>query len=389
MIMQELAQMGHQCVIITSDSNHLATVPELQSSFRVDKVDSLRLCWIRTMKYKTAKSGQRIMGWLDFEWKLWRLPKRQFPAPDAVIISSLSLLTIFNGFLLRARYGCRLIFEIRDIWPLTIIEEGGFSRWNPFVMGLALIEKLGYKYSDEVVGTMPNLKEHVTEVLGRARPVHCVPMGVDEVALTDSEPVPPEYDKAYLPKGKFVVAHAGTIGIANALNTFLECAVAMRENDSIHFLVVGEGDLRPHYQSLYGHLPNITFAPRVPKRMVQSVLSKCDLLYFAVHVSRVWKFGQSLNKVTDYMLAGKPVVASYTGYPSMINEAGCGTYVPAGDVNGLKNEILRYAGMGVADREEIGRKGREWLLTHRRYKALANDYLSIMFPDPASKRAIR
>ena len=42
--------------------------------------------------------------------------------------------------------------------------------------------------------------------------------------------------------------------------------------------------------------------------MVQSVLSRCDLLYFSVHVSTVWKYGQSLNKVIDYMLAGKPVV---------------------------------------------------------------------------------
>ncbi len=32
-----------------------------------------------------------------------------------VIVSSLSLLTILNGIRLKARYGCRLVFEIRDI----------------------------------------------------------------------------------------------------------------------------------------------------------------------------------------------------------------------------------------------------------------------------------
>ena len=40
--------------------------------------------------------------------------------------------------------------------------------------------------------------------------------------------------------------------------------------------------------------------------------------------SKVWDYGQSMNKIVDYMMAGKPVVASYSGYPSMLNEAGSG-----------------------------------------------------------------
>jgi hypothetical protein len=151
-------------------------------------------------------------------------------------------------------------------------------------------------------------------------------------------------------------------------------------NPAIHFLVVGDGDLREHYQTKYGHLSNLTFAPKVPKRMVQSVLAKCDLLYFAVHVSAVWRFGQSLNKVIDYMLAGKPIVASYTGYSSMINEAGCGTYVPAGDLSKLRAEIARYRELSNSERNAVGAKGRNWILEHRNFQALARDYLAILFP---------
>src|SRR5690606_15382674 len=113
--------------------------------------------------------------------------KERLPAPNAVIVSSLSLLTIFNGVLLRRRYKCRLIFEIRDIWPLTITEVGGFSRWNPLVFGLGLIEKWGYRSADAIVGTMPNLGEHVADVLGYPRVTHCIPMGVDEAALASSD----------------------------------------------------------------------------------------------------------------------------------------------------------------------------------------------------------
>ena len=388
LIMREFARMGYQSVIITSDSNQLTEVPVLEEAYLFQEVDGMRLCWVRTMKYAVAKSLRRILSWLDFEWRLWRLPKDRLPAPDVVIISSLSLLTILNGFLLRRRYKCRLVLEIRDIWPLTITEEGGFSRWNPLVLGLGFIERLGYRYADAIVGTMPNLGEHVAGVLGWPKTTHCIPMAMDDAALGSGEELPTDYVERYIPKDKFIVAHAGTIGITNALDTLLDCAEAMKNDHKVHFLVVGEGDLRTHYQRKYAHLPNLTFAPRVPKQMVQSVLSRCDLLYFSVHISMVWKYGQSLNKVIDYMLAGKPVVASYTGFPSMINEADCGTYVPAGDVTALRREVQRYAAMDTPQREAIGRRGREWILTHRRYETLAKNYLAILF-DPAEAGAMR
>ena len=378
LIMRELARMGHECVIITSNSNQLAEVPDMDEPYRLQQVDGLQLWWVNTLKYRVAKSLRRILSWLDFEWRLWRMPKAPLPRPDAIIVSSLSLLTILNGFLLRRRYGARLVLEIRDIWPLTITEEGGFSPRNPLVLGLGWIEKTGYRYADAVVGTMPNLAEHVAEVLGTPKPTHCIPMGVDEATLAASDELPPDYADKYIPKGKFVVAHAGTIGITNALDTLLDCAEQMKDDPAVHFLVVGEGDLRAHYQQKYAHLPNLTFAPRVPKTMVQAVLARCDLLYFSVHVSKVWRFGQSLNKVIDYMLAGKPVVASYTGFPSMINEAGCGSYVPAGDVSALRQELERYVRMPASERAEIGARGRAWILAHRQYPKLAEDYLKIL-----------
>jgi glycosyltransferase involved in cell wall biosynthesis len=159
----------------------------------------------------------------------------------------------------------------------------------------------------------------------------------------------------------------------------------MQDNEGVHFLIVGEGDLRTHYQQKYAHLANLSFAPRVPKKMVQSVLAHCDLLYFSVHASTVWKYGQSLNKVIDYMLAGKPVLASYTGYPSMINEADCGGYVPAANVAALRSEVLRYAAMDSAEREAMGSRGREWLLSNRRYEKLASNYLGILFEQAKPK----
>jgi glycosyltransferase involved in cell wall biosynthesis len=378
LIMRELARMGHECVIITSNSNQLAEVPDMSEPYQLQEVDGMQLWWVRTLQFRVAKSLRRILSWLHFEWRLCRMPKAQLPKPDAIIISSLSLLTILNGFLLRRRYGAFLVLEIRDIWPLTITEEGGFSRLNPLVQALGWIERLGYRNADAIVGTMPNLGEHVAEVLGTSKPTYFIPMGVDETYLAAGEELSPDYAAKYIPSNKFIVAHAGTIGITNALDALLDCAEQMRDNVTVHFLVLGEGDLREYYQQKYAHLSNLTFAPRVPKSMVQAVLARCDLLYFSVHVSKVWRFGQSLNKVIDYMLSGKPVVASYTGFPSMIDEAGCGSFVPAGDVAALRHELEHYSHMSANERAEVGARGRAWILANRQYPKLAEDYLKIL-----------
>lgn len=387
MLMREMARLGHKCLIITSDANHLTEVPQLEHQHMIETVQGVDVCWVQTRKYTGAKSVGRVLSWLHFEWRLWRLPKRIFRSPDAIIVSSLSLLTILNGFWLRRRFRCRLIFEVRDIWPLTIIEEGGFSPRNPFVLLLGFIERLAYRKADAIVGTMPNLNEHVNEQVSFHAPVFTIPFGVDRAALTSPSPVPQSWIEKYLPKDRFIVCYAGTIGITNALDTFFNCARDMANHEDIHFLVVGEGDLKAEYEALCTDLPNVTFAEPVPKAMVQSVIARCDLLYFSTHTSKVWRYGASLNKMIDYMLAAKPVVGSYTGFRTMIEDAQSGSIVPAGDAVALKAEILRYAAMSAGDREVIGAKGREWLLRNRDYSDLAQRYSDIALADPVKAQS--
>jgi glycosyltransferase involved in cell wall biosynthesis len=379
MLMREMARAGHECVIVTSDSNHLTNVPHLNGPTLVETVDGVTVCWLRTRKFQRAQSLGRILSWLDFEWRLFRMPRRLCPRPEVVIVSSLSLLTIFNGLWLRRRYGCRLVFEVRDIWPLTIVEEGGFSPRNPLVLALGWVEKLAYRRADAVVGTMPNLRQHVDGLLDRHAPVHEIGFGIDPDAVPGDgdEPVSADWIATHIPEGKFIVCHAGTIGITNALDTLFACAGQMAGRSDIYFLIVGEGDLRAHYERLYGDLPNVGFTGPVRKSAVRSVIDRCDLVYFSTHPSRVWDYGISLNKLIDYMQSGKPIVGSYSGYPTMVEASGAGSVVAAGDPLALEAAIARYAAMPAAQRAAIGARGPAWLLAHRRYDRLAADYLDI------------
>lgn len=378
-IMEEMKSQGVETLIITSDSNHLIEAPKLKTTYYTETISGISILWIKTYKFTIAKSFKRMISWVDFEFKLLFLNKKRLPRPDAIIVSSLSLFTIINGYLLKKKFNCKLVFEIRDIWPLTIVEEGGYSQNNLFVRCLGLIEKFGYKKADLIVGTMPNLGEHVRNILGYSKKTICIPMGYNESSIRSQQDVSEEYVKENFPHNKFIVAHAGTIGITNALDTFFECAESMVDHQNIHFLMIGDGALKSYYQEKYANLNNLTFAPKVSKYEVQSALSHCDLLFFSVHKSKVWDYGQSLNKIIDYMFAGKPIVASYTGFQSMINEAESGKFVPANDVTALKNEIITFSEMPRDTLIQMGNMGREWILKNRHYKVLAETYLNEIF----------
>lgn len=374
-LLKEFHSRGIEVTAFGSNSNHLADCPDFKGNYFSENVDGICAIWIKTFKYKKASSILRILNWIHFEWRLLFLDKSRFERPDAIIISSLSLLTILNGFLLRWRFGSKLVFEIRDIWPLTVIEEGGYSKWNPFVIILAVIEYFGYKYSDLIVGTMPNLREHVRNLTGDDSKVICIPMGVSSEMLKQGLPLPDGYLQKYLDKDYFNVVHAGTIGITNALETLFSAAELLVENKKIRFVIVGDGNLKTDYERRYKRLGNVVFAPKVSKAQVHSVLSESNLVYFSTFKSEVWHYGQSLNKVVDYMLSGRPILASYSGFQSMINEAGCGFFTPAEDHIALANKIVEISLMDAADLHSMGSRGRPWLIKNRDFKLLADYYI--------------
>jgi glycosyltransferase involved in cell wall biosynthesis len=374
---REFNRLGYRTVVISSDSNHLAKVPEFDSRFTHECIDGIDTWWIRTLRYEGSGSIRRMLSWLDFEMGLLLMPKQGLPRPDVVIASSLSLFTVLSGYWLKRRFGCKLIFEVRDIWPLTIIEEGGFNPRNPAVRVLAWVEKFGYLHADVIVGTMPNLAEHVRSVCATTAECHCVPFGYDPELYDKPQPLPEGYADRYIPKGKFIVGYAGSIGITNALEPLLGCARAMEADDRVHFLLLGEGGLLEDYKRQTADLKNVTFAPRVDRTQVQSVLEHCQVLYFSVKDSKVWRYGMSLNKLIDYMLSAKPIVASYSGYPSMVNEADCGVFVPADDVAALVTAIGEMQEKTDEERAVIGKRGKDWLIENRPYAMVAREYTTL------------
>ena len=373
-LVKEFIKSGHNATLITSDSNHFSSYPETSEIYNFEVVDEVPLCWVQTKKYIKTASIDRVMSWFDFERKLFNMDLNKIEKPDVILVSSLSIFSIIYGYYLKKKFKAFLIFEIRDIWPLTMTEEGGFSKWHPLVLLIGFIEKFGYKKADLVVGTMPRLNLHVKSILGYEKPFHCSPLGFEPINYQEEIIENNPFDKVF-PKNKVIVGYAGSMGITNALEPFIDAIKKMYLNTNLNFILVGSGDLKKKYEDELKNYNNVTFIPRISQDDVKYFLEICDILYLSTKDSKVWEYGQSMNKIVEYMIAGKPIIASYTGYQSMINEAGCGIFISSVNSDDIKDALLLYSSKSKEELNEIGKNGKKWIYNNRTYEKLAKEYI--------------
>jgi len=112
---KEFNKLGHNSIIISSNSNHLVQIPDFKKCYTKELIDGVETWWLKTIHYRGANSFRRMLSWIDFELKLLFMPVKKLPQPDVIICSSLSLFSIINGYIFKKRFNCRLIFEVRDI----------------------------------------------------------------------------------------------------------------------------------------------------------------------------------------------------------------------------------------------------------------------------------
>lgn len=376
---EEWTKSNHEVLVFTSNSSHLTDkLPTFKGLSYFEIINGVKTYWINTLKLKKGNSSSvfRILSWFHFEWQLFRMNKKNIHKPDVVIVSSLSLLTVLNGYWFSKKYNCKFIFEVRDIWPLSLMELGGVSKYNPLILFLSWVEKLGYSKANAIVGTMPNLIEHVENVIGRTNKCFTIPQGYSKDFYANQETLDDDYIEKYIPKNAFTVAYAGTISVNNPIDVLIDAARNLKEFP-ITFLIIGEGNKKEELINKSNDLPHVIFAPSIPKKKVNHFLSFSSVCFDSFS-SELAKYGLSRNKWIDYMYAGKPIICSYSGFKSMINESNSGSFVEFGDSVSLTDEILRYFNMSREEREVIGENAHNYIVENRSFEKLANDYLEII-----------
>ncbi|MBM7581716.1 glycosyltransferase involved in cell wall biosynthesis [Caldicoprobacter guelmensis] len=373
---------GHKVTVVAASYSHLRSknpyvVKELEEEF----IDGIKYVWLKTPTYK-GNNIKRVMNMFSFVWKLFRISRKvaEDIKPDAVIASSTYPLDIYPAYRIANFSGAKLVFEVHDLWPLTPMELGGMSKWHPFIVILQKAEDFAYKHADRVVSVLPKALDYMVSRGLAPEKFAYIPNGIDtDEWETLDVPLPSEHMaviEGLKGKGYFIVGYAGSHGIANALDYFIESARYF-ENLPVAFILVGQGPEKERIQKyvVENQLRNVIFLPPVPKECIPNLLRKMDALYIGWRKNRLYRFGISPNKLFDYMMAGKPVIHAVEAGNDPVVESGCGISIPPEDPIAIAEAVKRIMDMPAEERNAMGLKGREYVLKNHSYNVLAKRFI--------------
>ena len=381
---KSLAQLGYEVYLVGAAFTHLLREPPvLENNFKVEPIaDNFNFVWVKMPTYAEAHSKKRIANWFSFAWKITKL-KNILPKPDVILYSSPSLVGYLGAEKLARDLSVPLAFEVRDIWPLTLCELGGYSENHPFIRLLQWIEDRAYKNSDFVLSNLKNSYEHMQSRGMKPEKFAWVPNGFLKEEVESAQPLE-QSTLNQLPKDKFIVGYAGTLGIANALDSFIRAANELKGYSEIAFVLVGNGKLKQRLQQQVNELglTNVYFVDAIPKRQVQSLLKVFNVCYIGLTKDPLFRFGVSPNKLFDYLYAGKPILyAIDSGRYTPVTDSQSGIQIEPENVEHIVDGVLKLYNMSPEERAVMGSNGHQEAVQSYEYGSLTKKLASILFKE--------
>ncbi len=372
-----LQELGYRVVIISGSYSHLyQKQPDCKSIVEHEVIDGIDYYWIRVINYGASTSKKRILKWFQFSSKLFLLGFINIQKPDYILLSPMATLPVVPGYLLAKLKKSKFLIEIKDIWPLTLMEIGGYSKHNPFIWTLRKFEVFGLTHADAIISNIPGYGAYLTENHIK-RSFTFIPNGIDLRGDIEEQEIPKELGSK-VPLGKFVVGYAGTVGLANGLEYLIEAAKILKYMNQIVFVIVGDGSNKRKIVSKASDLQNVIFLPAIPRQQIQSVLRKFDVCFIGWRRKDFYKYGVAANKLFDYMLSGKPILESIDSKLNLVDQASCGLCVESESPRAIADGVLKLFSMSKDELQRLGNNGKEYVLKYHTYTTLAKQLKEVL-----------
>lgn len=332
------------------------------------------------------------MNMIDFSRGIKKLSDKvdrgQLSRPDILIPSCVHPLVFPPAYNLAKRYHAKLIYEIRDIWPLSLVEVSGVSPIHPVVLWFKWLERKAYRQADAVVSLLPNALDHMAPLGLDKRKFHFIPNGIDRQEwITSPAALPAEHEKAIRKikeEGKLAVLYAGAHGPPNALDQILDLAqITGNKPRPYHFFFIGDGIAKDKLMRRVKEegISFVSFLPRINKAQAISVLALADVCFVASQKKDIYKYGTSPNKLGDYFMSAKPVLNALYSAGRINNDyvaqAKAGISVEPYDTREIENALQRFCAMSKEERMAMGENGRRYALENLDWEVLGRRYASI------------
>lgn len=375
---RELVKRGHQVIMFTNSYCHWTHTEYLRpgEKWRIEEIDGIRVIWLRTIHY-TGNGWKRGMNMFSNAWRSIQVSRTLLDKPDVVIGPSVPLLTGWAAAKIASIKRAAFVFEVRDVWPIALVYDGGLSKRSPVYYVFRFIEKYLYRKSRRISATMPYIRQHVADSGSDPDKVTWIPNGVDFERFLSLK----EYDGGK--KLPLVVMYVGGYGKAHDVITIIKAAKIIQEqgNNKYCFVFIGNGVKKLECQqfALLNKLTNVEFRDSVAKSDVPRLQTEADILIASVTNSDSYRFGINLNKLFDYFASGRPVIFSGKAPNDPVVESGAGFSVPPEDPDAMVGALRKLEEMSAQERVEMGRRGRCFVENEFDIRKLADRMERLLF----------
>ncbi len=315
----------------------------------------------------------RVRGMMEFEKQVQSVQQQaDFGKPDVVMGSSPHLFAARGARQLAARLGKPFVLEVRDLWPLSLIEVAGVSPWHPFTLYCRWIETQLYRKANRIVSLLPYANEHVQKVAPGVKPVAWIPNGID-LSIVPSVPPQPE-------KTTFKVVYAGSFGEANGLEALVKALELLPNECRIEVNLYGGGAQLSYLQAAAQRLPEgrLTVNQAVKKEDIYSIIQQHHLCFAYLRPLNLYRYGISLNKLYDYFASGRPILWVGQARNNPVADAGAGVTVETDAPAMIAAALVRLSKTTPEELHHMGLSGRAFVEKHHQFPLLGANLEGIL-----------
>lgn len=279
--------------------------------YQTEVIDGVKV--IRVWSYITANEGfvKRILDYISFAFMAFIIGL--FVKTDLIIATSPQFFTAVSGSMLSFFKRKKWVFEVRDLWPESIIAVGAMKR-NRAIRFFEKLEKKLYQSADHIIVVTDTFKRKISERGISSEKISVYKNGAN-LELFKPQPKSINLEQKLSLQGKFVFAYIGTHGMAHGLNFILKAIKPLESsNPEMAFLFIGDGAEKINLlqQAKELELKNAVFVDSVSKKKVVEYLSLMDVALVNLRKSDTFKTVIP-SKIFEAAAMEKPILLGLEG----------------------------------------------------------------------------
>lgn len=306
-----------------------------------ETIDGINIKRIRYLQFGRVGKVSRLINYFSFTFKALLKTSYLKNYKTVVVYSNPPVLPIVPIYA-KKRFGTKIVFVAYDIYPEVAYASKSLKPGSIISKIMNYINKKLYRSVDCVV----SLTDEMKSFLLANRPE----LSADRVMTISNwahekecKPDHLSYERFNYNDGQFVVSYFGNMGTCQDVDTMMETAALLKDNDKVRFLIIGHGNKKSKIEKTIKEmdLNNVQLLDFLTGKEFEQAVSISSCCIVSLERGLIGTCAPS--KYYSYLQGGKPVLAvvekdSYLATEVELQQIGHS--VEIGDSVALKTAII-------------------------------------------------